>query len=76
MAKVRETVAEIASRYLATNTDAQQGTRQLFKQVEQMNSALEEALVNISASGERIGVAVADAIRSLQFEDIASQAHR
>ena len=74
VAKVRETVAQIASRDHATSTEAQQEARQLFSQVEQMNHGLEDALVTISASGERISAAVADAIRSLQFEDIASQA--
>lgn len=74
VAKVRETVAHMAQRDLATSSEAQQQARGLFDQIGQMNHALEDALVKISASGERISAAVADAVRSLQFEDIASQA--
>ncbi|HEU0198716.1 MAG TPA: methyl-accepting chemotaxis protein [Nevskiaceae bacterium] len=74
VAKVRETVAQVAARDNATSNEAQQQARSLFAQVEQMDRALAEALVTITASSEHIGQAAADAVRSLQFEDIASQA--
>ncbi|TAM11746.1 MAG: chemotaxis protein [Nevskiaceae bacterium] len=74
VAKVRETVTQMAERDNATSTEAQQQARGLFDQVDQMNNALADALVDITTSSEQIGKAAADAVRSLQFEDIASQA--
>ncbi|HEX7384503.1 MAG TPA: methyl-accepting chemotaxis protein [Burkholderiaceae bacterium] len=73
VARVREAVTTVAERDSDTSNKAQREARGLFAQVDQMNHALEEALLKITQSSDRIARAVADAVRCLQFEDIASQ---
>jgi len=46
----------------------------MLERIKDVNRSLGEGMKEVSASGERIGVAVSEAVRSLQFEDIATQA--
>ena len=74
IARVRETVGEMATRDLGTSLKARDEVSQLLMQVEAINRQMASSVQEVSAAGEQIGGAVAEAVRCLQFEDIATQA--
>jgi methyl-accepting chemotaxis protein len=74
IAKVRETVGGMASRHQQRSTQARSEVDQMLSRITDINRALGDGMKEVSSSGERIGVAVSEAVRSLQFEDIATQA--
>jgi methyl-accepting chemotaxis protein len=74
VAKVRDTVGGMASRHTDRSQHAKDEVNRLLGQIDDINRMLGDSVREVSASGERIGQAVADAVRCLQFEDIATQA--
>jgi methyl-accepting chemotaxis protein len=74
VARVRESVGDMATREVSASRQAKDEVARLLGQVGEMNRLLGEGVREVSASGERIGQAVGEAVRCLQFEDIASQA--
>ena len=74
MAKVRGAVTEMAARDLAASDDAGKRVEHLVGQAETINRHLAEGIGQVSACGERIAQAVNQAVRSLQFGDITTQA--
>ncbi len=72
--KVRDSVQRMASRDLSRSQEAKHESARLMQQVSSMNSALSQGIQEISQCGRAIDSSVAGAVRSLQFEDIASQA--
>lgn len=74
VAKVRESVGGMASRHQDRSQQARNEVNRLLERIKEINQSLGEGVREVSASGERIGKAVSEAVRSLQFEDIATQA--
>jgi methyl-accepting chemotaxis protein len=74
VAKVRDTVGAMASRDLSLSESARDEAGRLFGQVERINQGLASGISEVSAAREHISSAVARAVRSLQFEDISTQA--
>ena len=74
IAKVRETVGGMAQRHQQRSQSARTEVDLMLERIKDVNRSLGEGMKEVSASGERIGVAVSEAVRSLQFEDIATQA--
>ena len=72
--KVRETVTHMASRDLDRSREARSEAAQMLQNVAAINSSLGEGMREISECGRAIDGSVAEAVRSLQFEDIATQA--
>ncbi len=74
VAKVRENVGAMASRDLSLSEGARDEAGRLLGQVERINTGLASGIQEVSAAREHISDAVARAVRSLQFEDISTQA--
>ncbi|MBA4284896.1 MAG: chemotaxis protein [Xanthomonadaceae bacterium] len=74
IAKVREAVGEMATRDMSASHNARNEVGRLMQQVEEINSAVAGSAREAHAAGEQINVAVGQAVRCLQFEDIATQA--
>ncbi len=74
VAKVRDTVGAMASRDLSLSENARDEAGRLLSQVERINHGLASGISEVSAAREHISDAVARAVRSLQFEDISTQA--
>ncbi|MES0874572.1 methyl-accepting chemotaxis protein [Sinimarinibacterium thermocellulolyticum] len=74
VAKVRETVGAMASRDLSLSERARDEAGRLLVQVERINQGLAAGISEVAAARERISESVARAVRSLQFEDISTQA--
>ena len=74
MAQVRETVGEMASRDSDTTDRARQEVARLLADMENLNGLLNEGMREVSGAGEQIREVVGQAVRCLQFEDIATQA--
>lgn len=72
--KVRDTVGGMASRDMSTSVKAKDEVGVLLRQVEQLNTNMEQGLHEVSSTSREIGLSVAEAVRCLQFEDISSQA--
>jgi len=72
--KVRDSVQRMASRDISRSQEAKHESARLMTQVSSMNSALSQGIHEISQCGRAIDASVGEAVRSLQFEDIASQA--
>lgn len=72
--KVRDSVQRMASRDISRSQEAKHESARLLQQVSSMNTALTTGIQEISQAGRSIDVSVAEAVRSLQFEDIATQA--
>ena len=73
IAKVRDTVGEIASRDMNVTIRAKERVNQLLGQVSDMNEYYSVKIGDVFRYGELIGTAVEQGVRSLQFEDIANQ---
>lgn len=74
ISKVRDAVNQMASRDLSRSRDARGEAARLLTQVEAINNSLHQGMQEIAGSGRSIDSSVAEAVRSLQFEDLASQA--
>jgi methyl-accepting chemotaxis protein len=74
VAQVRETVGMVANRDSETTDRAKSEVTRWMGDMDSLNHHLNEAVNSVSACGENIRRAVEDAVRSLQFEDIATQA--
>jgi len=74
IAKVRETVSQMASRDLDRSREARAEAAAMLQHVAAINSSLTEGMREISECGKAIDNSVAEAVRALQFEDIATQA--
>ena len=74
IAKVRDTVSSMASRDLDRSREARGEAAEMLDQVAAINRSLGDGMREISECGRAIDASVADAVRALQFEDIATQA--
>ena len=72
--KVRETVTQMASRDLDRSREARAEAAQMLQNVAAINNSLGDGMREISECGRAIDSSVAEAVRALQFEDIATQA--
>ncbi|MDH5822734.1 methyl-accepting chemotaxis protein [Luteimonas sp. RD2P54] len=73
IAKVRETVSHMASRDMDRSREARSEAATMLEQVAAINRSLGESMREISDCGRDIDASVAEAVRALQFEDIATQ---
>ena len=73
IARVRDSVSLMASRDLDRSREARHESAQLMQQVGSMNAALARGMQEISGCTGAIDASVGEAVRSLQFEDIATQ---
>ena len=73
IAKVRETVSHMASRDLDRSREARGEAANMLTQVAAINASLGDGMREISQCGQAIDLSVAEAVRALQFEDIATQ---
>lgn len=74
IARVRETVSNMASRDMDRSREARAEAATMLQSVAAINSSLGEGMREISECGRAIDGSVAEAVRALQFEDIATQA--
>lgn len=74
VAKVRDTVGGLASRHSDRSQHAKDEVSRLLTQIDDINRLLGDSVREVSSAGERISQAVGEAVRCLQFEDIATQA--
>jgi methyl-accepting chemotaxis protein len=74
IARVRETVVQMASRDLDRSRGARVEAAAMLERVEGINRGLGNGMREISDCSRMIDNSVAEAVRSLQFEDIATQA--
>ena len=74
VAKVRDTVSQMASKDMSRSVEAKDEVSGMMAQVEELNAAMNEGIRTVSSCGEGINQSVGAAVRSLQFEDIATQA--
>ena len=74
IAKVRETVSHMASRDMDRSREARNEAAAMLDNVAQINASLGDGMREISECGHAIDSSVAEAVRALQFEDIATQA--
>ena len=72
--KVRDAVQRMASRDMTRSQEAKHESARLMQQVGTLNTALSQGIQEISTAGKAIDGSVGQAVRSLQFEDIATQA--
>lgn len=74
IAKVRDTVGNMANRDVSITVHAKEEVGRLLGQVEEINHTYTEGIRDVSGASHKINDAVAHAVRCLQFEDIATQA--
>lgn len=74
IAKVRDTVGGMATRDVNMSQHAKEEVGRLLGQVEEINHTYTEGIRDVSGASHKINDAVAQAVRCLQFEDIATQA--
>lgn len=74
IARVRDTVSQMASRDLDRSRGARSEAAAMLERVEGINRGLGNGMREIADCGRMIDGSVAEAVRSLQFEDIATQA--
>ncbi|MFP7722230.1 methyl-accepting chemotaxis protein [Lysobacter sp. A3-1-A15] len=74
IAKVRDTVTTMASRDLDRSRGARLEAAAMLERVDGINRGLGNGMREIAECGRSIDGSVAEAVRSLQFEDIATQA--
>ena len=74
IAKVRDTVTTMASRDLDRSRGARAEAAAMLERVDGINRGLGNGMREIADCGRAIDGSVAEAVRSLQFEDIATQA--
>lgn len=74
IARVRDTVSQMASRDLDRSRGARTEAAAMLERVDGINRGLGNGMREIAECGRAIDGSVAEAVRSLQFEDIATQA--
>ncbi len=74
IAKVRETVTHMASRDMDRSREARMEAASMVDNVAQINASLGDGMREVSECARAIDGSVAEAVRALQFEDIATQA--
>lgn len=74
IARVRDTVCQMASRDIDRARDARGEAAAMLERVDGINRGLGSGMREIAECARAIDGSVADAVRSLQFEDIATQA--
>ena len=74
ISKVRETVTQMASRDMDRSREARHEAAAMLDSVAAINNALGDGMREIADCGRAIDGSVSEAVRSLQFEDIATQA--
>ncbi len=74
IARVRDTVSQMASRDLDRSRGARVEAAAMLERVDGINRGLGKGMSEIAECGRSIDGSVAEAVRSLQFEDIATQA--
>jgi methyl-accepting chemotaxis protein len=74
IAGVRSLVQETAARDMDTSVAAKHKADALVAQVDGLNQALADGIRTVADCGAQVQGSVATAVRSLQFEDIATQA--
>lgn len=74
IAKVRAVVGAMAERDQGASQQARNEFSRLLLRVEEINGVVAGSAREVSAAGEQIGGAVAQAVRCMQFEDITAQA--
>ena len=72
--KVRETVSTMASHDLDRSRSAKEESAAMLRQVDQIQRTLSDGMREIQLANSAMEQHVAEAVRSLQFEDIATQA--
>jgi len=72
--KVRETVSTMASRDLDRSRGAKEESAAMLRQVDQIQRTLSDGMREIQVANAAMEQHVGEAVRSLQFEDIATQA--
>ncbi|NIJ69897.1 methyl-accepting chemotaxis protein [Xanthomonas sp. 60] len=73
IAKVRETVSHMASRDMDRSREARHEAAAMVDSVAQINASLGDGMREVSECARAIDASVAEAVRALQFEDIATQ---
>ncbi|HYG05684.1 MAG TPA: methyl-accepting chemotaxis protein [Stenotrophomonas sp.] len=73
ISKVRETVSHMASRHQDRSREARHEAAAMLDNVAAINASLGEGMREISECARAIDGSVAEAVRALQFEDIATQ---
>ena len=74
IARVRDTVSQMASRDLDRSRGARIEAAAMLERVDGIHRGLGKGMTEIAECGRAIDGSVAEAVRSLQFEDIATQA--
>ncbi|HVI58849.1 MAG TPA: methyl-accepting chemotaxis protein [Luteimonas sp.] len=74
IARVRDTVSQMASRDLDRSRGARIEAAAMLERVDGINRGIGNGMREIADCGRAIDGSVAEAVRSLQFEDIATQA--
>ncbi len=74
IAAVRGTVGEMASKDLSSALSSKERSQQLLNQVTALNETLSVSLGEMGEISTQVSATVADAVRTLQFEDISRQA--
>ncbi len=71
---LRNTVGAMASTDMTETIETKETMNNMLDYLNQMNEFINERITQISIVGEQLSSAVDNAVRSLQFEDISSQA--
>ena len=74
ISRVRDTVSQMASRDLDRSRVARAEAASMLERVDEINRGLGNGMREIAECSRSIDTSVAEAVRSLQFEDIATQA--
>lgn len=74
VSKVRGAVVQMATRDSTRSREAKNDATRLSQHAESMNDALAAGVADVASCSKKMERAVSDAVRSLQFEDIATQA--
>ncbi len=73
MATVRGTVKDMAARDQQASEEAETRVGGMLQQAQSLQQTLDASIARVGACGEAIRAATAEAVRSLQFGDIATQ---
>lgn len=71
--RVRQTVGTMAARDLNTTIDAKDRVTSVLDSVGGMNQTINQSMAELSTLNDQVAEGVADAVRTLQFEDISTQ---
>ena len=73
VARVQQKVNQMAARDMSETLHEKERITRMISQAEAVKAQLRAAIGELGPIGDELGAAVADAVRSLQFEDISSQ---